>query len=793
MATGAPVPVPTAPTVLPTASGRTFGPTIQGAGPEAFGSEGAAQLQGLGRAMESDAVQQQTQANEVRVTGALNQLQQARMQLTSDPNEGFMRLQGEQALQPQSNGLSMPDAYAQKLKDRANDIASTLTPLQQQLFMAKGGSELIAFQGDANRWWSKQQASYTAENTKAVVDNAAQAAALNYDSPTSVDIAHNQAQSAVALQARVAGWSPEQTQDVTREALSGVTMSAMRAAIADGNTSAASAMFNAYKDHLTPNALVEGAGIINRQVAGHVALSAADATLAAYQHQLNPDALDAVHAAAGAPANVDDATWQRVLQAESGNRDTNPDGSPVTSPKGARGAAQVMPATASNPGFGVAPSDGTAAGDRQLGRAYLGAMVQRYGNLDQALAAYNAGPGAVDAAIAQAKKDGDAGAWLSHLPAETQAYVGRIAGGATPPTTFAPPKLGDLLADVDQRLGPNATPQQRELAEGEVTRRYQAALRDRQQQAQGLEHEAQTWLLQNNGDLAGMPAALRQQIATQAPEAWSRLAAFAKVAGPGDGFAKHTDPAAYLRVQQMAANGQLKDLSDAEFTQLRTSLSGDDWKQFAKARQNEMGGGVARGPDTVDAKTMDSLVDARLKMIGVNPSEAIKPGASISTDQQAQLQRVYQIKSTVEQAVRAQQVSLGRRLSQPELEHAVDSAFLQQYQGSTPGRLWGSNPVDKPLLETQYSDLAPQVVQSMRDVLNRVGVANPTPDQILTTYQKIRLRNAFGGSAASGYPTNDTASIPAGERQQIVEALEKFHRPVTAENIASLYRLHHAQ
>lgn len=118
-----------------------------------------------------------------------------------------------------------------------------------------------------------------------------------------------------------------------------------------------------------------------------------------------------------------EALVEAMFEQESNGRHTDKNGNLTTSPKGARGISQVMPATGTDPGFGVAPLQNHSEAEyRRFGSDYLAAMMRRYGNdRRKALAAYNAGPGAVDSAIRNYGDD-----WLAHLPQETQSYVPSI-------------------------------------------------------------------------------------------------------------------------------------------------------------------------------------------------------------------------------------------------------------------------------------------------------------------------------------------------------------------------------
>jgi hypothetical protein len=139
-----------------------------------------------------------------------------------------------------------------------------------------------------------------------------------------------------------------------------------------------------------------------------------------------------------------------VKQLESGGRRFGSDGKILTSPAGAQGEYQVLPATARNPGFGVTPiKDDSADELARVGKDYIAAMEQRYHDITLALAAYNAGPGAVDEWI---RKYGDprTGAisredFVKQIPyPETRDYVQRGTALYNAPVSYDQQRQSEL-------------------------------------------------------------------------------------------------------------------------------------------------------------------------------------------------------------------------------------------------------------------------------------------------------------------------------------------------------------
>jgi soluble lytic murein transglycosylase-like protein len=123
-------------------------------------------------------------------------------------------------------------------------------------------------------------------------------------------------------------------------------------------------------------------------------------------HALNPMQIDDLVTSASQASGVAPGLLRAVLMTESAG---NPS---AISSAGAQGLMQLMPGTSAGCGIGN-PFDPQE--NVQCGASYLHGLISRYhGDITKAVAAYNAGPGAVDA--------------YGGVPpyAETRAYVTRV-------------------------------------------------------------------------------------------------------------------------------------------------------------------------------------------------------------------------------------------------------------------------------------------------------------------------------------------------------------------------------
>lgn len=123
--------------------------------------------------------------------------------------------------------------------------------------------------------------------------------------------------------------------------------------------------------------------------------------------------------------DVADRVMKNLIQQESGGKHTDEGGNLITSPIGARGITQIMPATAKNPGYGITPLKNNSKEEYlRFGKEYLEKMIYIFDNTEQGIAAYNAGPAAIHRAISKAGRTGRD--WKDFIPKETKDYLNKV-------------------------------------------------------------------------------------------------------------------------------------------------------------------------------------------------------------------------------------------------------------------------------------------------------------------------------------------------------------------------------
>ncbi len=677
---------------------------------------------------ETDAMANQTLmlANQTRVNDAMNQLRGAQQNLTygdpNDPSTGYLSQQGKNALE-RPNGQSLTGEYMGKLQEASDTISGTLSnPAQQQMFQRQAAGVMTGFQGDLEKHTLQQFHSYALSTQDGTIKLAQNAAGLSWNNPDTVATSVQQAQAAAIQSGRLMGLAPTQIEANRQDVVSGIHTKVIESALENNAPGYAMGYMNANRSSMTADDILRVQGQLNRDVDSQVSTMAVTATTAQYQPALQPTSLDRFQ--------------NLVLNQESGGRgDFNPDGSPLTSSKGAKYAMQVTDATAANPGFGVKPAqDDTPAEYNRVGQQLLQTYVKKYGNVAQASAAYNAGSGAVDTAISEAQKAGDAN-WLGRLPAETQNYVSSVtsqynAGEGAPPA----PTKEDFVNAAIQHLGPNPRPEQIQLTQAAAERQYgvlQSSIKDQGEQAL---NNVQRALIANGGDFNNVDQGLKEQLAQTDPENYAKAQTFAKSISKGD---NETNPAAYAALATYPK--EMAKLSDAQWLQLgKTQLSSADFDHFTNERANILNGKTDTSAGSINAPALNTALNERLTNIGINA----KPDKG-DTDG---LTRLGEIQKFVRDDVFSQQQQLGRKMTPQEISERVytifakDATFKNTFLGFSTG---GTS--SKPIMGLSYGD----VPDDIRGYIDQ-KMPNATEGDKLRTYWTWQMQQNAGQGQTRG-------------------------------------------
>jgi soluble lytic murein transglycosylase len=433
---------------------------------------------------------------------------------------------------------------------------------------------------------------------------------------------------------------------------------------------------------------------------------------------------------------------------ESGGRRFGQDGKPLTSSAGAKGEMQVMDTTNFNPGFGVEPAKDDSLDERKrVGTDYLTAMVKRYGDAPKALAAYNAGPGTVDNAIAAAEKAGNPNDWMNHLkefqsPAsntETLAYVdkgmksfGAGAGAAKLPTE------AEFINTAVEKLGPNPRLGAVEATRTQAAAQYKLIGEVHKQRGDAALEVAQQELIANGGNFNLLKPETVSNLSRYAPAKYDDAMKFAKAISSDNVV---TNMAEYSWAVQRPA--ELAAMSEPIFQQfLRTNFDKGDQEKIITLRAGYLTGTSDDSPKAINNTLVNSTLNNRLESLGINPN----PKKSDDPDG-VETARIGQIQKFVRDEIYAQQQAIGRKLAPKEVETAIDAIFAKSvniqktlfgYQEST---ILGVKLGQKnfKLLDMTVDDIPKADVENIKKKFAERTNIPPTDMDILRFYRKWKL------------------------------------------------------
>lgn len=395
--------------------------------------------------------------NAISAQAAGNALAQQRINLEFNQDTGFRNAKEGQAV-----GQQFVDTYGTKFTDAATTIRDNLAnDNQKQIFDQHAQVQGLQYKAALLAHQAQETEKFNDSTANSTLDTVLRTMAQKPTDELNFQTGLTQINGTIDSVGKRKGYPEAKVADLKAKYLD-AAYSTRISSIMDGipgvaspNPYGAEKMFKQVQDQLGVTSQTSLATKIQKSVQSVQARDTAQGII--YGQIPTPPAAIA-QAVTGAPlAGI-------VQGMESNGQDTDANGAPLTSSKGAVGRMQVMPATSTDPGFGVRPAvpgpDGKISPDEmaRVGRDYLGAMTARYNNPALVLAAYNAGPGQTDKWISQFG-DPRTGAistqdWVSKIPfAETKGYVANGLGKLGPmPQQGATPTANQLKVDLYARV-----------------------------------------------------------------------------------------------------------------------------------------------------------------------------------------------------------------------------------------------------------------------------------------------------------------------------------------------------
>lgn len=721
-------------------------PQMQGdwAAPVRAAEQDMRQIQGIGQSfgqlgqvgMEI-ATDMQREANRVQVIGAQNDAQRWANDLSYGNGQGgdepgYLAARGQDAL-GDHDGLDLSARYGDKLKRQLDEVQGRLgNEAQKKAFSVWRGN----FEADFGaRVQAHQRKEFTAlqESTyKGAIEVGVNNAMADWASdervrdaidgtlvPGSTTERYGGVRQAAYALAKAQGKSALEAEYDVRRAVSGAHVGVITQALAEHDGGRALAYLRSNKADMLETDVLKVNGHVQTFVNTAQAQTAVAAQVKSSANQFQPTDMDRLLGV--------------VQSLESGGRDFASDGTPLKSKAGAMFAMQVMPETARDPGYGVRPAQSDTPEEyNRVGRELLGALVKKYGNVGQALAAYNGGGRDVDKAIDDAEKAGNPGNWLEELRkykspaayAENSAYVkngiAKFGAGDGAPRM---PTLQEFTDGAVARLGEGASPEAIKLTRQAAEHQFEVVQKSIKARDDAAVADAMRALQENGGRVDLLDAGLRSRVP---PKELDNLYTYAGRIAKGDDRTSE-----WLYAKLAGDPKALAALSDDQFYALRKELSESDFKHFANERAKAQGKTTAQDGKAGDlnSSAIKNTLDTRLRTLGIDPTPKDDGGKDAA--------RVGAIRQFVDQYFIGAQREAGKKFSDAEVSAHLDALFAQN--ATLKG--WFSDS-SKPMLTLKAGDIPSADKDNLKAAMKKAGVSDPTDAQLLGAYWNLRTLRA---------------------------------------------------
>lgn len=715
-------------------SARTSGPLPNG-------------LQAVGQGLHDAAAAYQQvneHADELRVEDAFNKFREKQIDLTVGPQNGYMNATGSAAL-PQ-DGQSLSDRYTTQFKQQAEQLADGLSnDRQKALFKRYADRAGLEFISGLQRHESQQLDQWRTDTVKGVMAVETDNAVKNYNNQDAIALSTQRIELNLGRLQADKQMPPELFNSVRTQAISNLHASVIESAIQNRNLDYAQQYMAQHSQEMDAKDILKVQAVLGPQQDLQVGYSAARRVYDKLAHTVDP--------------SDGDRLTTLVFNQESGNQQLDKDGKPITSPKGATGIAQIMPATGPEAAkLAGVPWDETkfktdAGYNKTLGTAYLNAQIQKYGDLKLALAAYNAGPGVVDDYLNGTNKTGKNPSKVKNdgVPPfeETQQYVAAIlgkyqAGGGAPQRATLADIENELRNDPDLR----ARPASFKIAHEEASRLFTEQEKARKQRMDDAEGEVYRQLAANGGNYQALDPKLR---AAMDPTKLDSAMQFATKLRKGETTV--TNMALY---QKLATDpGTLKGMSDNQFYALRPNLSDEDFKHFSNERAKLTGNNptALKEADDLNGEALNRVLHDRLWSMKLDPTP--KDGSSDA-------ERVGALRQFVTRSVLDAQKQAGHKFTDAEVTKHIDGLFATNatFRSSFLGISGGASQVA--LLSLKPSDVPDDAKRQIKAAFQASG-REASDAEILQAYWIARFGQKKSALAQAKAPSATTTNPLQGK------------------------------